>query len=128
MSATQLQRTNVLDTSVESAAGAAAEFDITSAKAAARFSLRINPDLAKGKSPIAGFDLQHPINRLLGNDRMSMRLGPDEWFLIADEQDPAELFQEVQQALDDVHRSLVDVSHRNIALLLNGPRTVDVLN
>ncbi len=128
MSATQLQRTNVLDTSVDSAAGAAAEFDITSAKAAARFSLRINPDLASGKSPVAGFDLQQPINRLAGVDRMTMRLGPDEWFLIADEQDPAELFREIQQALGDVHHSLVDISHRNIALVLTGPGTVDVLN
>ncbi|MEM7749875.1 MAG: sarcosine oxidase subunit gamma family protein [Pseudomonadota bacterium] len=128
MSATQLHRTSVLEASAEAATRSESEFDIAKAKPAARFSLRINPELVGGKSPVAGFDLQQPINRLAGTDKMSMRLGPDEWFLVADEQDPAELFHDVQQAIGDTHHSLVDISHRNIALVLSGPCTTDVLN
>lgn len=129
MSSLELQRTSVLGALTDGAAPAAAEFDIAQAKPAARFSLRLTPEVASGLGSFAGFDLSQAINNLgVEGSKFSMRLGPDEWLLIAEGQDEASLLGELEQALAGSAHSLVDISHRNVALILSGPRAVDVLS
>ena len=53
-----------------------------------------------------------------------MRLGPDEILLLAEDGAAASL----GQALDNDSVSLVDISHRQVALRVSGPYAAEVLN
>ncbi len=63
-----------------------------------------------------------------GGERQALWLGPDEWMLIGPEQDVAALVARLADALGSEPHSLVDVSHRNAALILEGTRAVALLN
>ena len=128
MSSLQLERTSVLGETAGDPVSVAGDFAITQARPAARFSLRIDPDIASRFEAAAGFALTQPINRLVGDSKLSMRLGPDEWLLVAPEQEAKSLMPELQESLGSYMHSLVDITHRNIALTLTGSRSVDVLN
>ncbi|HVL73301.1 MAG TPA: sarcosine oxidase subunit gamma family protein [Beijerinckiaceae bacterium] len=68
-----------------------------------------------------------PLNRAAAADEHAMlRLGPDEWLLLAP---PAAsgLAHRVRQALGDAPHALVDVSQRQVAYLVTGPRAADLL-
>lgn len=104
---------------------------------AVRFSLRL---LGTGGEVglAAGFDLSQPINALretgTGTDdaapRLSARLGPDEWLLIAGgrDDDAGALAQQLAADLGPRAHTIVDISHRNVAIELTGSDAVDVLN
>ena len=55
-------------------------------------------------------------------------LGPDEWLLIADGADAAEIGATLESVLEGTAHSLVDVSHRQIGLVASGPAAARVLN
>lgn len=81
---------------------------------------------------VAGFDLTQPINELrtATNDngtRTSMRLGPDEWLLIGDENGDATETALTGHSSEIVY-TVVDISHRQIALEVTGAQAADVLN
>lgn len=59
--------------------------------------------------------------------RAALWLGPDEWLLIAPEHSGAETASALAAALAQLPHSLVDVSHRQIALELSGPRAALLL-
>jgi sarcosine oxidase subunit gamma len=61
-------------------------------------------------------------------DRIALWLGPDEWLLIAPATEAAPLYARLTAALVAQPASLVDVSHRNVGLILEGSRVADVLN
>jgi sarcosine oxidase subunit gamma len=89
---------------------------------AARFSLRL-----RDASGIAVLD--HPIGRSsVSGERFASRLGPDEWLLGAPESDGDLFQQEIERALVGCFFSLVDVSHRNVAIEIAGPGAVETLN
>jgi len=127
MNSTSLERTSVLGPMTDGIATTTAELRIDQAKPATRFSLRMDPAAAAKLSTAAGFALDQPINRLVGDTKLSMRLGPDEWMLVAEEQNATALAAELERSLDNSRHSVVDVSQRNIALILSGPRATDVL-
>ncbi len=69
--------------------------------------------------------------------RAALWQGPDEWLLLARPEDAApeaadalarKLFGEIATALGDTPHSLVDVSERNVALLVEGAGAADLLN
>jgi len=60
-------------------------------------------------------------------ERAALWLGPDEWLLIAPEASAASLAAALRAALQALPHSLVDVSHRQIALALNGPEAATLL-
>ena len=101
---------------------------------AARFSLRIDAATASATRHPAGFDLARSINTLSltqtqrGDARLSARLGPDEWLLIADRGEAEALFQTLVHDLGDHVYTLVDISHRNLALEVTGDAAAEVLN
>ena len=69
------------------------------------------------------------LNRFCANgNRRILCLGPDEWQLDAAEEDPAELWLELSEALGDQACSLVDVSHRSDGIEISGTMGEYVLN
>ncbi|WP_334177178.1 sarcosine oxidase subunit gamma family protein [Pseudoxanthobacter sp.] len=96
---------------------------------ATRFALRIDPAEAAAIGTAAEFDLTGPINSVRGGgDRLAVRTGPDEWLLIAADGEGLALEAALSAAFGAVFHSLVDISHRNVALQLSGPAVADVLN
>jgi sarcosine oxidase, subunit gamma len=60
--------------------------------------------------------------------RAALWLGPDEWLLIADGADAADIGAMLESVLEGTAHSLVDVSHRQIGLIASGPAAARVLN
>ena len=67
-----------------------------------------------------------PLRALETGSRAALRLGPDEWLLLASEADP--IAAEIAAAFADTPHCLVDVSHRQMALTLTGPDAAQTLN
>ena len=65
---------------------------------------------------------------MISEDRAALWLGPDEWLFIAPEGSVAELLPAATAALADTPASLVDVSHRTVAIAVTGPRAAAALN
>jgi sarcosine oxidase, subunit gamma len=93
---------------------------VTDAGPATRFVCRGNAD-ALG----AGFS-QKPLHATRSGQRIALHLGPDEWWLIAPESERDALIAS-SYALPPGN-SAVDVSHRDAALILDGPAVGEVLN
>ena len=95
----------------------------------ARFSLRFDSALLSTPARVAGLTLDMPINRyVFSASSTAMRLGPDEWLLSGPEGETAQIAADVGEVLAGLHHSLVDISHRHVALSVSGPRAADVLN
>jgi len=60
-------------------------------------------------------------------ERAVLWLGPDEWLLIAPERDAASHAAALEEALASLPCSLVDVSHRQVALSVDGPQAETLL-
>ena len=96
--------------------------------AMARFSLRVRVT-ADAPAAIAGFRLDQPINRCVTREgRTSVRLGPDEWLILAPEADAELIQEEVETSLHNTAHALVDISHRNVAFEIAGPEAAAALN
>ena len=97
---------------------------IAPAPEAYRCSLRADARAVPSLSKALGIKLPRSAKQsITAADRSALWLGPDEWLIIDTHGDP----------LDDLSKvgalhSAVDVSHRNTALLVNGPRAADVIN
>jgi sarcosine oxidase, subunit gamma len=66
-------------------------------------------------------DLPHGLgSAAVGDDRIAIWLGPDEWLLIAEGVDPEIMAGELEAALGTTPHSLVDVAHRQIGLDVRG--------
>lgn len=95
--------------------------------------------VAAGKAG-AAFGASLPLHPLASNcvgDRAALWLGPDEWLLLVRPEgneaaniDAAarEALSTIETALADVPHSLVDVSERNVSLILEGAGAADLLN
>jgi sarcosine oxidase, subunit gamma len=96
----------------------------------ARYSLRIDPASAVELNAVAGFTTNIPINRAVAaGDWISARLGPDEWMLLSVDGAGAAIEQKIEAALAGVRFfSLVDVSHRDLAIAVSGRYARDVIN
>ena len=103
---------------------------------ATRLSLRMDAKLASAAGRPADFDLAQPINVLRetqtaqGAARLSARLGPDEWLLLANSDGGTfdSLSENLTTDLGVAAHTVVDISHRNIAIELTGDDAADVLN
>ena len=62
-----------------------------------------------------------PCRAASGGVRAALWLGPDEWLLISAERAADETTVELRAALAGLPHSLVDVSHRQVALEVSGP-------
>jgi sarcosine oxidase, subunit gamma len=61
-------------------------------------------------------------------DRAALWLGPDEWFLIAAPDHAPAVTSQLSLALGDTPHSLVDVSHRGVAITVKGQQAAALIN
>ncbi len=62
-----------------------------------------------------------------GGDLMAIWLGPDEWLLLAEHQQPDPLVGDLQTALAGRFASVIDTGAGQTVIRLSGPSTLDVL-
>jgi sarcosine oxidase subunit gamma len=99
---------------------------VKDAGAASRFIYRGSPDLAA-----AAFAVELPTVPMRAHtqgDRAALWLGPDEWLLLAPEAEGAALAGALSGARGDTPASVVDVSHRQVGLVVAGPCAEQLLN
>lgn len=95
----------------------------------ARLSLRLRPAAAAAVGAVAGLSIDIPINEMRAVEGCRvLRLGPDEWLLLADADEGEELAAQVAAGLAGTVHALVDVSHRSCGLAVTGIGAAAVLN
>jgi sarcosine oxidase, subunit gamma len=96
--------------------------------AASRYILRGGPQVMAAAGTALGLTISEIACRAAtnGTQAAALWLGPDEQLLIGPES--ADLAVTLQPALRGLSHSLVEVSHRQIALEVSGPHVTDVLN
>jgi len=96
---------------------------------AGRLVLRADPPAATRLAAAIGLALAVPVNRAeTGDGLAALRLGPDEWLLIADAERDPWLSARIAEAAADQPFALVDVSHRALTLVLEGQAVEAVLS
>lgn len=95
------------------------------APAAARASIRARADAVGALSGALGVTLpERPKHSAVANDRHALWLGPDEWYLIGPE--GADFVGLAGHS--GVMQSAVDISHRNIGILVSGSGARTAIN
>ncbi|MBN7762003.1 sarcosine oxidase subunit gamma [Nitratireductor aquibiodomus] len=95
------------------------------AEPATRLLLRAPETALKPLSKALGLDLpQRPKASVSGGKRAALWLGPDEWLVV--DENGGDLMEDCASV--SAFHSAVDVSHRNTAVLVSGPRVEAVLN
>src|SRR5580704_6432428 len=90
---------------------------------AARFILRGNADVARRAGTVLGLEVPLAPCRAARTDAIAaLWLGPDEWLLLAPGTDGAAIAEGLRAALADRPHSLVDIGHRQAAIVLRGAR------
>lgn len=108
---------------------AATGLRVSRARPLARFAFR--GDAAAAGKAGAAFGASLPMTPLAANQvaaRAALWLGPDEWLLLAADETAAGIAAGMATALADAPHALVDVSERNLALLVEGERAARLLN
>jgi sarcosine oxidase subunit gamma len=106
-----------------SKAGVAA---VTDAGAAARFVYRGSAELFPAMFGVALPTA--PMRAHVQASRAALWLGPDEWLLLAPDAEGSALLVALSDALHGQTASLVDVGHRQVGLVVTGPRAADLIN
>lgn len=111
---------------LEHHAFAASGISLLPAPSAERVSLRARPDAVIPLSQALGLDLPvTPRASASSNGLAALWLGPDEWLLIA--KDGTGLAARLTGIEGGLY-SAVDVSHRNTAIIVEGPKAANVIN
>ena len=106
---------------------APAGLGLSAAPAMARYILRGREAALKPVEDVLGFALPREACRAAGADgRHALWLGPDEWLLLAPAD--ARLDRTLAFAIGDLPHSLVEVSHRQLGLTLEGAHAANTLN
>src|SRR5580765_5168019 len=101
---------------------------IEAAPRGARLVLRGPDSAAAAAGEAFGLALPTALNTAATDGtRTAFKLGPDEWLLLAPENGEADAYAAIEAAVQEPH-SLVDVSHRNLGILVSGALAADVLN
>jgi sarcosine oxidase subunit gamma len=109
--------------------GAPSGVTLSNIEASTSYAFRIAPALGESIREVAGFDLTGRINTVIATgERTAARLGPDEWLLMAPASDNDTLAKAIGAALEGQLHSLVDISHRNVSIRVDGPQAAIVLN
>ena len=91
----------------------------------AQVSLRLDPALAD-RVP---FPLPlEPNTAWEDGPRAALWMGPDEWLILGPPYAGAEIAAELDTALTDVHRAIVDLSANRVAIELGGPGRAELLS
>jgi sarcosine oxidase, subunit gamma len=104
-------------------------FAIAEAPPAARFVLRGGEGARVASGMAFGAEPPPRLGRAgEGAGRAALWLGPDEWLMIAEGAESPPLGDRLESVLDGTAHSLVDISHRQIGLIVSGSAAARVLN
>jgi sarcosine oxidase subunit gamma len=104
-------------------------FTLSEAPPAARFILRGSEAVRLACGMVFGAEPPSQLGPAAeGDKRAALWLGPDEWLLIADGADLVTIGDVLESVLEGTAHSLVDVSHRQVGLIAEGPAAARVLN
>jgi sarcosine oxidase subunit gamma len=124
-----LQPTRELPLAGQALAIPGGRIEITPVPSAVRYILRCAPGSADAVGGVFGTPI--PIvagAAAMAGSRAALWLGPDEWLLLADEGSQRAIETAFASLAAQVQFSLVEVSHRNMAVELNGSAAADVLS
>jgi len=94
-----------------------------------RYTLRGGPDALAAAGRAFGLVLsQQACRAACTGTRAALWLGPDEQLLLGLESDTESIREALETALAGIPHSLVDVSHRQVALEVSGAHAADILN
>jgi sarcosine oxidase, subunit gamma len=94
-----------------------------------RLSLRISRKKLSKASRAFGLDIPARIGEMASQDqKTALCLGPDEWLLLAKEEEGEEITARFSEISEQTTYSLVDVSHRTVGIDVSGPAASSVLN
>lgn len=111
------------ETPLDGRAATAPSLSVLPAPPAHRTSLRAGPDALETIDAALGLALPRRIGRSeTAGERSALCLGPDEWLVIDPDTDPMADLADVAAP-----HSAVDVSHRNVALLVVGADAADAI-
>lgn len=95
---------------------------------ATRYILRGGPHVRAAAEQALGTRVPgNACRAFVSGERAVLWLGPDEWLLISPQASAAAIAALLGAALKDLPHSLVDVSHRQIALSVTGPKASALL-
>jgi sarcosine oxidase subunit gamma len=95
----------------------------------ARFIFRGSESARQAAESTLGIGLPaQPCRAVVEGSSASLWLGPDEWLLLASPEGRDRVTGALTQALEQIPHALVDISARQIGLLIAGPRVEDVLS
>lgn len=95
----------------------------------ARFSLRISQKYLSKAMSAFGQDIPVKIGQISsGGESSALCLGPDEWLLLAPEDEGEEIAARFAEMSEQTTHSLVDVGHRAVGIDVSGPAAAMVLN
>ncbi len=95
---------------------------------AARCILRGGPAVREAAGEALGLTVPaSPCRAGLAGECAALWLGPDEWLLIAPVERTATLSTDLSETLQALPHSLVDISHRQVALTVQGPAAATLL-
>jgi len=104
---------------------AAAELSVMQPRA--KSVLRCRPDGIAAAGKAFGVVLPCACRAAISGNRAALWLGPDEWLLLAPPEEAPAIIGQVSVALG-ASCSLVDVSHRSVALMVKGPQAAALIN
>ena len=94
-----------------------------------RYNLRLKPSDLSSIKKATGLKLPSKMNASsIGKDVTCVKLGPDEWVLIANPAQAAKLEKSLMKISKDFICSVTDISHRNIAFTISGDDSSKLLN
>jgi sarcosine oxidase subunit gamma len=106
-----------------------AEASIRKVMPLTRLSLRGRSQAQKAAGEALGFDLpQSPLTAAAGDGKAAFWLGPDEWLVLAAEADTETLITALSDKIGDNPHALVDISHRQDAIVITGAKAEWLLN
>lgn len=95
----------------------------------ARLSLRGRPEAQKAVGEALGFDLpQSPLSAATQDGKAAFWLGPDEWLVLGPEADGETVQKTLSEKIGDNPHALVDISHRQDAIIVAGAQAEWLLN
>ena len=111
------------------AARAGSQSAVAVLPALAQISVRIPMDRAQ-ETTLLGLDAGGRIGACVDGEqgRRVLRLGPDEWMVLGRRDERDAILSHLEAAVSLAGRSLVDISHRAVALSVSGPLARDILN
>jgi sarcosine oxidase, subunit gamma len=105
------------------------EATVASLSGLGRLSLRGAPEVMSAAGRAFGVELPAEACRSSEGDmRAALWLGPDEQLLLVQESEWAATLRSLEAALAGRPHSLIDVSQRQLALQISGPRAANLLN